>query len=34
MIYDEDPFRRRPRKSAAKQKRWERYAEMTKNLGK
>ena len=34
MIYGEDPFRRRPRKSTAKWKRQERCVWMTTNLAK
>jgi len=32
MIYDEDPFRRRPRKSTARRKRQERCVWMTTDL--
>ena len=34
MIYDEDPFRRRPRKSTARRKARERYAWMTRETTK
>ena len=34
MIYDEDPFRRRPRKSTAGAKRRERCVWMYENMGK
>ncbi len=34
MIYDEDPFRRRPRKLTARWKRQERCVWMTTNLAK
>ncbi len=33
MIYDEDPFRRRPRKSTARRKRQEKCVWMTENTG-
>ena len=34
MICDEDPFRRRPRKSTARRKRQEKGVWMTENMGK